>query len=187
VWSIENEKHQLWHDPPGSASHSTRSVVAGAQAESISHDGETARRGTVGSVAASLFGKVWVATHYDAVNDLLRDHQRFVQNPATARNRWMERIVLWLPGSLKPLATNMLRDPPDHRRLRALVDQAFQRQSIEALRPRLATLADEVLDRLEAERTLLFATTFWRLLREFSPFPTARDPPIHLSTLRIFL
>jgi cytochrome P450 len=99
-----------------------------------------------------LFGKVWVATRYDAVNDLLRDHHRFVQNPATAGNRWMGRIVRWLPRSLKPLATNMLlRDPPDHRRLRALVDQAFQRQSVETLRPRLIALADEALDRLEQE------------------------------------
>src|SRR5262245_41874133 len=31
-----------------------------------------------------LFGKVRVATTYDAVNDLLRDHQRFVVNPVAA-------------------------------------------------------------------------------------------------------
>jgi cytochrome P450 len=43
---------------------------------------------------------------------------------------------------------------PDHRRLRRLVEQAFQRQSVEALRPRLVALADDALDRLEqaAER-----------------------------------
>lgn len=106
--------------------------------------------GPLARLRIPLFGKVWVATRYDAVNDLLRDHHRFVQNPATAGNRWMGRIVRWLPRSLKPLATNMLlRDPPDHRRLRALVDQAFLRQSVEALRPRLTTLADEALDRLE--------------------------------------
>jgi cytochrome P450 len=96
-----------------------------------------------------LFGKVWMATTYDAVNELLRDHERFVQNPITAGNRWMGALLRWLPTTLKPLATNMLvRDPPDHRRLRALVDQAFLRQSVEALRPRLETLADEALDHL---------------------------------------
>jgi cytochrome P450 len=44
----------------------------------------------------------------------------------------------------------LLRDPPDHRRLRSLVDQAFLRQSVEALRPRLESLADETLDQFAA-------------------------------------
>ena len=74
-----------------------------------------------------LFGKAWMATTYDAVNDLLRDHHHFVQNPITAGNRWVGAILRWLPGTLQPLATNMLlRDPPDHRRLRSLVDQAIR-------------------------------------------------------------
>src|SRR4051794_31333219 len=108
--------------------------------------------GPVIRVRIPLFGKVWMATTYDAVNDLLRDHHRFVQSPATAGNRGMGAIVRWLPRSLKPLAMNMLlRDPPDHRRLRSLVDQAFRRQSVESLRPRLEALADEALDRLAAQ------------------------------------
>jgi cytochrome P450 len=99
-----------------------------------------------------IFGRVWLATTYDAVNDLLRDHHRFVQNPATAGNKTMSRILRWLPRSVRPMTTHMLiRDPPDHRRLRSLVDQAFQRQSIEALRPRLYALADKALDGLEQQ------------------------------------
>jgi cytochrome P450 len=120
-----------------------------------------------------LFGKVWVATTYESVNELLRDHERFVQSPTAAGNRWMGSLVRWLPRSLKPLATNMLlRDPPDHRRLRSLVDQAFQRQSVEALRPRLEELAEEVLDRFaeEAQR----APGGIDLLAHFArPFPLA--------------
>ena len=38
--------------------------------------------GPVIRVRMPLFGKVWMATTYDAVNDLLRDHHRFVQSPA---------------------------------------------------------------------------------------------------------
>jgi cytochrome P450 len=95
-----------------------------------------------------VFGRVWMATTYEAVNELLRDHDRFIQNPAAAGNRWMGTLVRWLPGSLRPLASNMLlRDPPDHRRLRSLVDQAFLRQSVEAMRPQLERLADEAIDR----------------------------------------
>jgi cytochrome P450 len=108
--------------------------------------------GPVIRVRFPFFGQVWMATTYDAVNDLLRDHHRFVQNPAAAGNRWMDTLVRWLPRTLRPMGTNMLlRDPPDHRRLRSLVDQAFQRQSVEALRPRLEALADEALDRLAAQ------------------------------------
>ena len=62
----------------------------------------------------------------------------------------MGRLFRWLPRRLQPLTTNMLlRDEPDHRRLRSLVDQAFLTRSVEALRPRLEALANESLDRLE--------------------------------------
>src|SRR5687768_9732837 len=68
--------------------------------------------GPIVRVRLPIFGPVWMATTYDAVNELLRDHHHFVQNPTTAGNVWMGRLVRWLPGSLKPLATNMLlRDP----------------------------------------------------------------------------
>jgi len=129
--------------------------------------------GPVIRIRFPLFGKVWLATTYEAVNELLRDHHRFVQSPTAAGNRWMGTIVRCLPRTLKPLATNMLlRDPPDHRRLRSLVEQAFQRQSIEALRPRLEALADEALDRLAAEAA--HSPDGVDLLAHFArPFPLA--------------
>ena len=119
-----------------------------------------------------LFGQVWMATTYGAVNDLLRDHHRFVQSPSAAGNRWIGAMVRWLPRNVKPLATNMLlRDPPDHRRLRSLVDQAFQRQSVEALRPRLEALADEALDGLATEAARMSGVD---LVTHFArPFPLA--------------
>lgn len=129
-------------------------------------------QGPVVRVRAPLVGATWVATTYDAVNDLLRDHHRFLQNPAAAGNRWMGGLVRWLPGPLKALASHMLiRDPPDHRRLRGLVDQAFGKHSIDALRPRLETLADEAIERLiAAPRTSRGVD----LLDEFArPFPLA--------------
>jgi cytochrome P450 len=129
--------------------------------------------GPVIRVRFPLFGKVWMATTYEAVSELLRDHRQFVQNPTSAGNTWMKTLVHWLPRTLKPLATNMLlRDPPDHRRLRSLVDQAFQRHSIEALRPRIERLADEALDRLESEAARSGGTV--DLLAHFArPLPLA--------------
>jgi cytochrome P450 len=129
--------------------------------------------GPVIRVKFPLFGKVWMATTYEAVHELLRDHRQFVQNPTSAGNSWMTTLLRWLPRTLKPLATNMLlRDPPDHRRLRSLVDQAFQRHSIEAFRPRIEMLADEALNRLASEAARAGGTV--DLLAHFArPFPLA--------------
>lgn len=107
--------------------------------------------GPVVRVQVPIFGTVWMATTYAAVNELLRDHHRFVQDPATAGHRWMAALRRWLPQSLRPLTRQMLiMDEPDHRRLRRLVEQAFQRQSVEAMRPRLIALADESMDQLQS-------------------------------------
>jgi cytochrome P450 len=120
-----------------------------------------------------LFGTVWLATTNDAVHDLLRDHRRFVQSPAAAGNRWMRALIRWLPRTLQPLSTNMLlRDEPDHRRLRHLVERAFRVRSIEALRPRLEILADQTADALQQEASR--APHGVDLLTHFSrPFPLA--------------
>jgi cytochrome P450 len=105
--------------------------------------------GPVVRVTVPIFGTVWMATTHDAVGELLRDHHRFVQDPATAGHRWMATLRRWLPKSLRPLTRQMLiMDEPDHRRLRRLVEQAFMRQSVDAIRPRLEALAEESLDHL---------------------------------------
>jgi cytochrome P450 len=66
----------------------------------------------------------------------------------------------------------LLRDPPDYRRLRTLVEQALRRQSVQALRPRLVVLADEALDHFEAEAAR--APGGVDLLTHFArPFPLA--------------
>jgi cytochrome P450 len=120
-----------------------------------------------------LFGAVWMATTHAAASALLCDHHRFVQSPATAGHRGMAAILRWLPRALQPLATNMLlRDEPDHRRLRHLVDRAFRVRSIEALRPRIEALADETADGLA--RAADRAPDGVDLLAHFArPFPLA--------------
>jgi cytochrome P450 len=120
-----------------------------------------------------LFGTTWLATTHAAVSDLLCDHRRFVQNPTTAGNRWMGSFIRWLPRTLQPLSTNMLlRDEPDHRRLRHLVDRAFRARSIEALRPRLEVLADEAADDLARQASR--APDGVDLVAHFArPFPLA--------------
>jgi cytochrome P450 len=122
-----------------------------------------------------IVGRVLLATTYDTASDLLRDHQQFVVNPFTAGNRFLGTLLRWAPRSLRPLATHMLlRDEPDHRRLRSLVEQAFQRQSVEALRPRLEILADQALDHLAEQAARSGAPGGVDLLAHFArPFPLA--------------
>jgi cytochrome P450 len=52
---------------------------------------------------------------------------------------WIYRNVLYL-------------DPPDHTRLRKLVNKAFTPRAIEALRPRIEQIADHLLDQMDAQQ-----------------------------------
>ena len=98
-----------------------------------------------------FIGRVSLATTYDAVREVLKASDRFVVDGRNAGRGRFGSMGLWMPPSFRLLADNMLgRDEPDHRRLRALVDHAFQRQSIEALRSRIVALADAALDEVEA-------------------------------------
>jgi cytochrome P450 len=112
--------------------------------------------GPVVRVKLPLLGKTWVATTHEAVNEVLKDDRTFVRD---ARNAGQRNAVglswwAWLPRTLRLLNENMLgHDGPDHRRLRKLVDQAFNRQRVEGLRPRIGGICDGLLDRLTGDST----------------------------------
>src|SRR5215471_13160402 len=79
----------------------------------------------------------WLLTGYEGVSSLLRQ---------------MREATF---GDVAPLETavSMLdRDPPDHTRLRRLVSKAFTPRAIQALRPRITELVDEMLGAMAAER-----------------------------------
>jgi cytochrome P450 len=106
--------------------------------------------GPIVRVRLPLVGKTWVATTHAAVNQVLKDDKRFVRNATNAGKRQLPGVLgWWIPRSVRVLAENMLsQDDPDHRRLRKLVDQAFNRQSVEGLRQRISTICDDLLNRL---------------------------------------
>lgn len=108
---------------------------------------EMRAQGPIIRVNLPLVGETWLTTTFESANELLKNKKDFVQEPGNAGRRNMAGIQWWMPRSLLVLADNMLmRDEPDHRRLRSLVDKAFQRQGADGMRPRIQAITDELLD-----------------------------------------
>ena len=110
--------------------------------------------------------RVWLITRYDDVLAALRD-PRFVKDPLNAVLQDERPKPPWIPKFARPLARNMLDvDPPDHTRLRALVQRAFTPRIVEGLRSGIQALADELVEKLRGRRR-------FDLISEYAlPIPT---------------
>src|SRR2546423_2110792 len=83
----------------------------------------------------------WVVTRHREADLILRDG-RFSAN----RSRWEGYVPP--PGQDRPSPMMTDVDPPDHTRLRNLVQLAFTPRVVEQLRPRVSAFADELLSGL---------------------------------------
>ncbi|TWT62913.1 Vitamin D(3) 25-hydroxylase [Rubinisphaera italica] len=105
-----------------------------------------------GPIVRSKFpflGNVWMVSSHAAVNEMLKDRKRFVRDPASLGKGQRGYFPFWMPRSLRVMASGMiLRDEPDHRRLRILVEQAFARRSLEQMQPRIEEMADELIQEM---------------------------------------
>ncbi|MFE3106539.1 cytochrome P450 [Kitasatospora indigofera] len=100
---------------------------------------------------------VWLVTRHDDVRELLRD-QRFVNSPAPVPGRPAEGAgctgapeVRQAPGDAgrPPLPGSLPdTDPPAHTRLRRPAARALSARRLQALRPRVERIAEELLDAL---------------------------------------
>jgi cytochrome P450 len=89
---------------------------------------------------------IWVITRYADVVSVLKD-QRFSKD-------YVQKYP-WLPRFIRAMYRNLITvDPPDHTRLRALVQKAFTPRMIEDLRGRIQRLCDELLDRAGGSDTI---------------------------------
>jgi cytochrome P450 len=97
-------------------------------------------------------GELWMLFRYDDVFRLLRDpalsvDDRNADRTESPRAALFEEIA---GGPIEHRSSILGNDPPDHTRLRRLMSKTFTPAAIEGLRPRIAALVDEALDRIEA-------------------------------------
>ncbi len=90
----------------------------------------------------------WVLFRYDDILRFLRDPSLSVED-RNANPTAIDQMIQQTIGDRmedRGERSMLSRDPPDHTRLRKLVTKAFTPRVIEELRPRVATLVDELLD-----------------------------------------
>jgi cytochrome P450 len=94
----------------------------------------------------------WVVTSYDAVTTSLR-------NPQLSSDRFPRVRKRLAPRGLDALVDDRVRsmihmDPPDHTRLRGLVNKAFTPRAVDAMEGRIQVLVDELLDAVQARKQM---------------------------------
>jgi cytochrome P450 PksS len=109
---------------------------------------------------------VWLVTRYDDVALVLRD-ERFAKDMAKVLTPADAARLPRPPGLFKPLTHHMLNaDPPDHTRLRALVQRAFTPGLVEGMRARVQAIAGRLLDGIAGRAEV-------DLIRDYAlPIPT---------------
>jgi len=88
----------------------------------------------------------WVLSRYEDVDTVLRDHKRFSSDARNRRSARRRQTSVTAPNEPPSM---LFSDPPDHTRLRALVNKAFIPQAIEALKPRIRAIAEELLNQIQ--------------------------------------
>ena len=94
-------------------------------------------------------GGIWVVTRYDDAVTILRDPARFRQTPFATMPPELLAAMPPMPAFMQTVARSMLlRDPPDHTRLRGLTSHAFTPQAIKRLEGQTQVIADRLVDAL---------------------------------------
>jgi unspecific monooxygenase len=111
--------------------------------------------------------KHWTVTGYDAVNGLLRDRRfgRQILHVASREELGLPEPAPHLRNFDAAEAWSLLElEPPEHTRLRTLVNRAFVSRQIERLTPEIAALCHEAIDRFEADGRVELLSAFADIL-----------------------
>jgi len=98
--------------------------------------------------------QVWMVTRMEEAVQVLKEHAQFTVDPSSIGvNGLMGHNTAETSDAptFFTSKTMLTVDEPDHRRLRRLVSKAFTPRYIEGLRPRVQQIADELLDRVQAQ------------------------------------
>jgi len=99
--------------------------------------------------------EMWHVTRYAEAEIVLRDHKRFVKNFRNTRTAEELAQIQPLSRLAELLDGHMLnKDGADHHRLRNLVNKAFTARMVHGMQQRVQTIADELLDRVEASGSM---------------------------------
>ncbi|MCY3671610.1 MAG: cytochrome P450, partial [Alphaproteobacteria bacterium] len=99
-------------------------------------------------VHRSRLANAWLFSRHADADAILRDHRRFASDPR--KGRLTRRQQAMLPPAEE--FTMLTLDPPDHTRLRALVNKAFTSRAIDALEAQIRATAAALLDEVDAAR-----------------------------------
>jgi hypothetical protein len=112
-----------------------------------------------GVLRSELWGAP-VVFRYDLVVAALRDFKR-LSNQGRVVNHLKRRFTEEAAGELKPLVEHYSRglihsDPPDHTRLRRVIQSTFVPRTLERLRPRVAEIVAAFLDDAASQKKIEF-------------------------------
>ena len=96
-------------------------------------------------VHRSALMNAWMFTRHTDIDTILRDHRRFSNDPR--KGTLSSRQRAGLPADEE--FTMLFLDPPDHKRLRALVNKAFTPKAVNALEPHIRSLLGSLLDDID--------------------------------------
>ena len=99
----------------------------------------------------------WVLTRYADVVTVLRDYRRFTNVGRIAA--FLDQLPESVRAQIRPLYANFTTgmpntDPPEHTRVRGLVNKAFTARVVEGMRPRVQEIVDSLLDQAECDSAI---------------------------------
>lgn len=93
---------------------------------------------------------MWIVTRYEDVAAFLKD-RRYGKDYVGNITRLYGPEGMAEPARASLGRTMLVLDPPDHTRLRGLVTKAFTARRVEEMRPRIARIVDELIDRVAGQ------------------------------------
>src|SRR3954468_9606839 len=111
---------------------------------------------------------VCVTVSYDVISEVLRSGDWRAGPDEDVMPAPIRRLARWSrdPRALGPVdpPSMLVVEPPDHTRYRKLVSKVFTPRAVEALRPQIEAIAEELLDRMKGQSQVEVVSSYASLL-----------------------